>query len=118
MDDVAGVDAYIDELSEPQLKQLTRVRATIRSACPDATEAIAYGMPTFRVRGRMLLSYAAHKRHCSVYPASEMVRQALGADLAPFLAEKATIRFTAERPIPDEMLRRIVAVRVVEITGE
>jgi uncharacterized protein YdhG (YjbR/CyaY superfamily) len=117
MDDPAGVDAYLAALAEPHRELLSRVRSTVRDACPEATEAIAYGMPSFRLRGRMLLSYAAHKRHCSLYPASRVLVEALGDALAPFLAEKATIRFTVDRPLPDDLLRRIVEVRVEEGAG-
>jgi uncharacterized protein YdhG (YjbR/CyaY superfamily) len=114
MDDLARIESYIAGLPEPQGALLARVRAVIRAACPDASEVIAYGMPGFRFRGRLLFSYAAHKGHCSIYPASGMVAEALGAELAPFVAHKATIRFTAAQPLPDDLLRRLVAVRVAE----
>ncbi len=117
MDDIAAVEAYFDGLSEPHRGLLAHVRAVVRDACPEATEAIYYRMPGFRVRGKLLLSYAAHRKHCSIYPASGMVRATLGEELAPYLAAKATIRFTAEDPIPDELVRRIVAVRVEEGTA-
>ena len=102
-------------IAEPHRSLLAQLRATIRAAASEATETMSYGMPTFRLNGRMLLSYAAHKRHCSIYPASGMVAAALGDELAPYLAQKATIRFTAERPLPDELILRIVAVRADEV---
>jgi uncharacterized protein YdhG (YjbR/CyaY superfamily) len=117
MSDAAAIDAYIAAATEPHRVLLARVRGAVRDACPDATEAISYGMPAFRLHGRLLLSYAAYLRHCAVYPASGRVQEALGPDLAPFLAEKATIRFTVDRPLPDELLRRIVAVRVAEVAA-
>lgn len=117
MDDSAAVEAYIAALAEPHRGLLAGLRATVRAACPEATEAMSYGMPAFRLRGKTLLSYAAHSRHCSLYPASGMLREALGDELVPFLAEKATIRFTAEHPLPEDLLRRIVALRVEERTG-
>ena len=114
MSDAAAIDAYIAAATEPHRVLLARVRGAVRDACPDATEAISYGMPAFKLNGKLLLSYAAHQRHCAIYPASGRVQEALGTELAPFLAEKATIRFTAARPLPDELLRRIVEVRVAE----
>jgi len=117
MDDREGVDAYLAAVPEPHRTMLARVRAVARDACPDAAESIDYKMPGLRLDGRLLLSYAAHRRHCSMYPASGMVRAALGEELTPYLAEKATIQFTAARPIPDALVRRIVEVRVAEVTG-
>ena len=117
MDDLAPIEAYLAELPEPQQAVLRRVRAVIRETCPNATEGLYYRMPGFRLRGKLLLSYAGFKKHCALYPASGMVQEALGDDLAPYLTEKATIRFTADQPIPDALVRRIVEVRVAEGTG-
>lgn len=113
MDDPA-VDAYLAALPEPHRELLARVRATVREACPEAAEVIAYAMPAFRLHGKLLLSYAGYARHCAIYPASAMVKDALGGELAPFVTEKATIRFTARKPLPDDLLRRYVAVRIRE----
>ena len=114
MDDPAAVDAYLARVPEPHRTLLTRIRALVREACPDATETISYGMPAFRLNGRMLVWYAAHRRHCSMYPASGRLVAELGGELAPFLGAKATIRFTVERPLADGLVRRIVAARVAE----
>lgn len=111
----ASVDAYLSAIPAPQRALLANVRATVRELCPEAVEVIAYGMPGFRLADRLLLSYAGYKRHCAIYPASGQVLQELGAELAPFLAQKATVRFTVQRPLPDEVLRRYVAARVEEV---
>jgi uncharacterized protein YdhG (YjbR/CyaY superfamily) len=114
MDDTAAIDAYIAGLAEPHRSMLREVRATIHEACPDANEAISYKMPAFRLNGRLLIWYAGYKGHCALYPASAMVMDALGEELAPFVTEKATIRFTAKKPLPADLLRRLVGVRVEE----
>lgn len=114
MDESAAIDAYIAGLAEPHRSMLSEVRETIRDACPDAVEAISYKMPAFRLNGRLFIWYAGYKGHCAVYPASAMAMDALGDELSPFVTEKATIRFTAKKPLPADLLRRIVAVRVEE----
>ena len=114
MDDIAAIDAHIAAQSDAHQTLLRSVRATVKDVCPDAVEVISYAMPGFRLRGKLLLSYAGYKRHCAIYPASGMALAALGADLAPFVTEKATIRFTAAHPLPDDVLRRYVEVRVRE----
>lgn len=117
MDDVAAVEACLAAMPEPHRALLVHVRSVIRAACPEAIETIYYGMPAFRMRGRMLLCYTAHRTHCSIYPASRFVQDALGPPLAPHLSGKATIRLTVDRPLPDELLRRIVEARIAEGTG-
>jgi uncharacterized protein YdhG (YjbR/CyaY superfamily) len=94
---------------------MEELRSTIRGAAPEATESIAYDMPAFRSDGnQFLVSYAAYKRHYSLFPASGAVVEALGDELAPFLAGKGTIRFPASAPIPLPLVRRIVEIRAAE----
>jgi uncharacterized protein YdhG (YjbR/CyaY superfamily) len=111
------VEAYLASLTDDQRAVLEALRATIRAAAPGATEQIAYDMPAFKVDGRLLVSYAAFKRHFSLFPASQEVRDALGEEVAPFVAGKGTLRFTAADPLPGDLVTRIVAVRLAEIAG-
>ena len=110
----ASVDQYMAELAEGQREALEGLRRTINAAAPDATETIAYQMPALRSHGAFLLSYAAFKAHYSLFPASDAVVQGLGDELTPYLAGKGTIRFPASRPIPLDLVTRIVQIRVVE----
>jgi uncharacterized protein YdhG (YjbR/CyaY superfamily) len=109
-----SVDDYLAALPEEPRAALEKVRLTIRAAAPEATETVAYGMPAFRYRGRLLVSYAAFTHHCSLFPASGAVIEALGDELTPYLAGKATIRFPLDRPIPAALVEKIVKVRLEE----
>jgi uncharacterized protein YdhG (YjbR/CyaY superfamily) len=108
------VDAYLAALHELERTVLEGLRATIRAAAPEATEEIAYDMPAFRIDGRFLVSYAAYKRHCSLFPASRAVIDALGDEVAPYVKGKATIQFRADAPLSDSLVTRIVAIRLAE----
>jgi uncharacterized protein YdhG (YjbR/CyaY superfamily) len=94
---------------------MERMRQAIKSAAPDATELISYNMPAFKSHGgQFLVSYAAFKRHYSLFPASEAVIEAAGEDLTPYLSGKGTIRFPADDPIPVSLVERIVKTRLEE----
>ena len=110
-----SVDEYLD--AQPTLARaaLDEVRATLRAAVPDGEESISYGIPTVKLGGRMLLSYAGFAKHCSLFPASGDVMAALGDELAPYFVEKATLRFPPSAPIPRDLLERVIAVRVAEV---
>ena len=111
----ASVDEYLAALPDEKRAVVEELRRTVNAAAPDATETIAYDMPALRTRdGKFLLSYAAYKNHYSLFPASEVVVEALGDELTPYLAGRGTIRFPASRPIPTPMITRIVEVRVAE----
>jgi uncharacterized protein YdhG (YjbR/CyaY superfamily) len=81
---------------------------------PGAEEAISYGMPAFRLNGKFFCSYSDFKNHVSLFPATEFVRQRLGDDVAPYFAGKGTFRFPVDRPIPAELVGRIVALLLEE----
>jgi len=85
------------------------------AAAPEAVESLAYKMPAFRSHGgQFLVSYDAYKNHYSLFPASEPVVKGLGDEIVPYLAGKGTIRFPASKPIPTDLIRRIVEIRVAE----
>ena len=113
----ATVDDYLAGQPGPRRAVLETMRDTISAAAPDATESIAYDMPAFRLDGRFLVSYAAFAKHYSLFPASAVVMDQLGDEIAPYIAGKATIRFPAGAPIPFELVRRVAAIRVEELTA-
>jgi uncharacterized protein YdhG (YjbR/CyaY superfamily) len=110
----SSVDAYMAALPDAPRIALEKLRKTIRAAAPNATETISYQMPTFKLNGRFLVSYAAYKNHCSLFPASTRVLEACGEELKPHFSGKGTIRFTTDRPLPPALVRKIVKTRVQE----
>ena len=109
-----SVDDYLAALPEESRVALEQLRKTIKAAAPEATETISYQMPTFKDHGRFLVSYAAFKDHCSLFPASKAVMQAHGEALKPYFSGKGTLRFRADEPIPAALVRKIVRVRLEE----
>jgi uncharacterized protein YdhG (YjbR/CyaY superfamily) len=110
-----SVEDYLAALPDERRAGIERLRQTINAAAPEATETIAYGMPALRSHGgQFLVSYAAYKKHYSLFPASEAVVEALGTELTRYLAGKGTIQFPADRPIPAAVVTKIVKVRFAE----
>lgn len=110
-----SVEDYLAALSDERRAGVEELRRTINAAAPEATETIAYGMPALRSHGgQFLVSYAAYKKHYSLFPASEAVVEALGPKLTPYLAGKGTIQFPADRPIPTAVVTKILKVRWAE----
>jgi uncharacterized protein YdhG (YjbR/CyaY superfamily) len=111
----SGVDEYLAALPDAQRVALESLRRTISAAAPRATETISYQMPTFKQDGRFLVSFAAFKNHCSLFPASGAVMDALGHELGRYFSGKGTFRFTVEAPIPASVVRRMVKIRLEEV---
>lgn len=119
MSDGGPIQAYIDGLAEERREPMRQLDAAIRSAAPEAVATIAYNMPAYRTpAGRFLVSFDAFKRHYSLFPWSDAMVAALGDELKPYAAGRGTIRFPADRPIPVDLVQRIVAFRVRELAGD
>ena len=106
------VDEYLAAVPEDARATLEKLRKIIRSAAPKATEVIGYQMPAFKCHG-MLVYFAAFKDHCSLFPGSS-VMEALKDDLKSFETSKGTIRFTADKPLPASLVRKLVKARVAQ----
>jgi uncharacterized protein YdhG (YjbR/CyaY superfamily) len=89
------------------------MREVIRSVVPkEATEVISYDIPMFKYNG-MLVGYAAFKDHCSLFPTGSGVER-FAKELKGYSTNKGTIRFAADSPLPDALLKKIVRARVKE----
>ncbi len=112
------VEEYIGALPEDRRAGVGLLRQAVNAAAPGATETIAYGMPALRSHGgQFLVSYAAYKKHYSLFPASGAVVEALGDALTPYLAGRGTIQFKASDPLPLALVARIVEIRFAENAG-
>lgn len=99
------IDEYLKNVTPTQKATLEHIRKIIKQVVPDAEEAIGYGIPAFKVKGRSFTYFAAFKDHMSLYPlVSDEVRQKLGK----YKLSKGTIQFTEDNPIPDPLLKEII----------
>jgi uncharacterized protein YdhG (YjbR/CyaY superfamily) len=114
----AEIDACIDERPDDFRRALGDLRGTIAKAAPAAEECISYGMPAFRYKGRVLVYYAAFKKHCSFFPASVAVADSFATELASFRVSKGTIHFSPDEPLPKGLVRKIVKARMKEIDAK
>lgn len=106
------IDEYIAGFPDEVQQVLQQIRLTIRSAAPDAQEAISYQMPTFKLHGN-LVHFAAHKKHIGFYPAPSGI-EAFKDELAPYASSKGAVQFPLDQPIPYDLIRNIVTFRVAE----
>lgn len=108
------VDEYLSRQPKEVRAAFERIRRTVKTVAPDATERISYGMPTFFVE-KALLGYAAHAEHCSIFPWSGLTLKGFREELKDFSTAAGTVRFTPDHQIPAALLKRIVTARLHEI---
>ena len=110
------IDDYLATLSASQRKALQHLRAVIHAAAPDATECISYGVPAFRTT-RVVVGFGATATHCALYLFSGTTVAKHAAKLAAFDVSKGTVRFPPDAPLPDALVRTLVADRLADIAG-
>ncbi|HET9984380.1 MAG TPA: DUF1801 domain-containing protein, partial [Longimicrobiales bacterium] len=88
------------------------------ATAPGVTERISYEIPTFDLAGHRLVYLAGWKKHIALYPVTRGVAEAFSDEIAPYRSGKSSLRFALARPMPMELIRRILAVRVDEVAGK
>ena len=105
-----NIDEYIATFPDDVQKILERIRATIQKAAPDAQEAISYKIPTFTLNGN-LIHFAAYKKHIGLYPAPRGAEE-FKKELSAYEGGKGTVQFPLNKPIPYDLITRIVKFKV------
>ena len=95
---------------------LEELRALIKASAPDATETISYAIPTFDLNGRHLVHFAGYAKHIGFYPTGSGI-EAFKDELQPYKSAKGSVQFPLGRPLPTDLIRRIVEFRVQENMG-
>lgn len=108
------IDEHIESHPPETKRLLQELRALIREAAPDAVETISYGIPTFDQNGH-LVHFAGHRSHIGFYPTDQGV-EAFAAELAGYKTTKGSVHFPLDRPLPADLIRRIVVFRVEQNT--
>lgn len=108
------IDEYIKAHPKEIRGVLKKIRETVRKAAPKVTEAIRYGMPTFKLSGN-LVHFAAYKTHIGFYPTPSGILS-FKKELAPYITGKGTVRFPLNSPIPYGLIKKVVQLRVKENT--
>jgi uncharacterized protein YdhG (YjbR/CyaY superfamily) len=108
------IDEYLAGIGAAQRAALERLRRIVHAVAPEAEECISYGIPAFRLDGKMLIYLGAAAKHCAIYGVEE-TRKGEFDDYDT--SGRGTLRFTPDRPLPEDLVRRLVKARVAKLTG-
>ena len=106
------VDAYLAGVEEPKRSTLQALRRSILAVAPDAEECISYGMPAFRIDGKVVAGFAAFKNHLAYLPHSGEVLAGLGDRLAGYDHTAGSLHFPVDEPLPDDLVRSLVEAKL------
>ena len=106
-----SVDEYIGAFPPETQTVLRELRALIKELAPEATETISYAIPTFDLNGRHLVHFAGYAKHIGFYPVPSGI-EAFEAELAVYKQGRGSVQFPLDKPMPTDLIRRIVEFRV------
>ena len=110
---INSVDDYLSDLPEDVYLALENLRQLILYLAPEAEETISYMIPTYKYHG-MLVGFGAAKKHCSFFVMSSTLLKDFEEEMNDFETSTGTIRFTPEKPLPTELVTRVVLARMAE----
>ena len=111
------VDNYLALLEEPKRRTLEALRRTIVDVIPEAEQCISYGVPAFRLEGKVIAGFAAFKNHLSYLPHSGSVFPELADEVSQYAMSKGALQFTVDRPLPKALVKKLIAIRKRQAFG-
>lgn len=108
-----SIDEYIASYPPPIQRTLRQVRLTIRKVAPDAQEVMKYGIPTF-VYHENLVHFGGFQKHLGFYPTPDGISE-FADELASYESAKGSVQFPYDRPIPFDLITKIVRFRVKQV---
>jgi uncharacterized protein YdhG (YjbR/CyaY superfamily) len=111
------IDDYLASLEEPKRSTLTTLRLSILGIIPEAEQCISYGLPAFRVQGKVIAGFGAFKNHLSYLPHSGSVIPELGDELANYKTSSGALQFPVDAPLPSALVEKLVTTRLRQALG-
>jgi uncharacterized protein YdhG (YjbR/CyaY superfamily) len=108
-----NIDEYIAAFPNDIQEILEKIRMTIKKAAPTAEETISYEMPTFNLKGKYLIYFAAYKKHIGLYPVPTGDAE-FNEEISIYQTGKGTLQFPLDKPIPYKLISKIVKLKVKE----
>jgi uncharacterized protein YdhG (YjbR/CyaY superfamily) len=108
----AEIDQYLDALDEPKRSTLAQLRQTILAVLPEAEQGMAYSVPAFKVRGKVIAGFAAFKNHLSYLPHSGSVFPQLESELKDYTMTTGALHFGIAEPLPAPLVGKLIEVRL------
>jgi uncharacterized protein YdhG (YjbR/CyaY superfamily) len=105
------VDRYLADLDEPKRSTLEEMRRRILQVIPNAEQGLSYGVPAFKVDGKVIAGLAAFKSHLSYLPHSGSVLAALRDKTGGYSQTKSALHFPLDVPLPQELVRALIEVK-------
>ena len=113
----AEIDDYLAGLEEPKRTTLAALRLSILAVIPRAEQCISYGLPAFRVQGKVIAGFGAFKKHLSYLPHSGSVFPELRDELSDYKTSSGALQFPIDAPLPSALVKKLITIRLRQALG-
>lgn len=107
------IEAYLDSIPPEALEAINKIRTIIKKTAPKAEEGLSYGIGGFKQNGKYFIYYSGYKKHTSIYPAPRAHKD-FEEELKNYKGGKGTVQFPLDNPLPADLVKRIVLLRLAE----
>ncbi len=112
---ISDVDDYIDQFDGVVRERLRLMQKLIRAEVPEATESISYGLVGYKLNGKPLVYFGGFKQHVGFY-ATPNGHEAFAKEFAEYKQGKGSVQFPLDKPLPVELVKRVVEYRKAQIS--
>ena len=91
--------------------------SSILDVIPEAEQCISYGLPAFRVQGKVIAGFGAFKNHLSYLPHSGSIFPVLGDELAKYKTSSGALQFPVDATLPKALVKKLVTTRLRQALG-
>lgn len=111
-----NIDEYINTFDGHVRDRLETMRKVIAQEAPEAVEAIAYQMPTFKLNGKNLVHFAGYNSHIGFYPTPSGTEADIPG-IEKYKTGKGTLQFPLDEPLPLDLIKKVMKLRTEAIKG-
>ena len=112
--DSNSVEDYLNSFPDETQYKLKLIRKTVKEIAPRSIESISYGMPSYKMNGKPLVYFGGFDKHIGLYPTMSVI-EIFKEELAEYVSGKGSVQFPIDKPLPLELIDRIIRYRLSEI---
>lgn len=111
------VAKHYQNAPSPQRETMLEMRKRILEIVPKAEEVVSYGMPAFKVDGKIVAGLLANKKHVGYYPFSGSILYLFPDELAKFSTTKSALHVPVDKPLTKTLLSKLIKARLAQIAS-
>ncbi|MCC4213596.1 iron chaperone [Leeuwenhoekiella parthenopeia] len=113
--DLKTVNEYFNAQPDKTKKALLELKACIVNVAQNATELLNYNIPAYALleggKREQQIMIAGYKKHVGLYPHPTTMEK-FDSELSEFKKGKGSVQFPLDRPLPVELIKRMVRYRM------